>query len=428
MGKTTLLFNLMDTFRSAARIAFLFQTQCSSRELLQYLFSELGADTPGYDIVGMHEEFNEVLLAEFRAGRRVLIVIDEAQNLQPSVLETVRLLSDFETASTKLVQIVIAGQPQLAEKLAQPELKQLRQRISILSRLNVFDSEDVKAYIHHRLAVAGYSGTGVFDPAALELIATSSDGIPRNINTLCFNAMSMAFALGKTTIDYNIVHEVIVDLTEAFKFNSDSSACHSRLWPTPSGEETLSESERAKLTTESDARLDLIAKEAKELTGASGAAIGLKRGSRIVCCASAGSTAPDLGVELDAESGISGKCIQTGQIVHCPDTARDALVDKTLCRHLGIRSIVGVPVYRDEDVIGLIEITAERRNAFHDEEVCRLRRIADSIFDTSATQSDVSAFEPRAPVATAITRRMTVPRATSPGLSKRSLQRNCGGG
>ena len=115
---------------------FLFQTQCDSREFFQYLLSELGVDTRGMDLVTMHGKLNEVLFAELVAGRRFVLVVDEAQNLEPSVLETVRLLSNFETSHTKMLQIVLAGQPQLAEKLAQPQLAQLRQRIAVLARLD----------------------------------------------------------------------------------------------------------------------------------------------------------------------------------------------------------------------------------------------------------------------------------------------------
>src|SRR3984885_3476167 len=135
MGKTTLLFHLLEKFRTTARTAFLFQTQCTSREFMRFLLAELGYETKDHDFVRMHEEFNKHLLQEARAGHRFIVVVDEAQNLDASVLETIRLLSDFETPRAKLLQIVLAGQPELADKLARPSLGQLRQRISVLSRL-----------------------------------------------------------------------------------------------------------------------------------------------------------------------------------------------------------------------------------------------------------------------------------------------------
>src|SRR5208282_161278 len=133
MGKTTLLVHLLEKFHSTAHTAFLFQTQCNSREFMRFLLAELGSESHEQDFVRMHDEFSKLLLQEARAGRRMIIVVDEAQNLQPAVLETIRLLSDFETPKAKLLQIILAGQPELADKLAGRKLSQLRQRISMLS-------------------------------------------------------------------------------------------------------------------------------------------------------------------------------------------------------------------------------------------------------------------------------------------------------
>ena len=186
MGKTTLLFRLLEHLGRSARTAFLFQTQCDSFGLMRYLMGDLGIDTRGQDFVTMHEQLNELLIREANNGKRFVLVIDEAQNLDDSVLETARLLSDFETPSKKLLQVVFAGQPQLADKLQRPELAQLRQRISILGRLEPFNADEVIHYINHRLRVAGHNSDSLFTPAAFERIAASSKGIPRNINMLCF--------------------------------------------------------------------------------------------------------------------------------------------------------------------------------------------------------------------------------------------------
>lgn len=212
MGKTTLLFRLLEKFRSSARTAFLFQTQCTSREFMRFLLAELGHETADQDFVRMHEEFNRQLLREARAGRRFIIVVDEAQNLDASVLETIRLLSDFETPRAKLLQIVLAGQPELADKLAGRNLAQLRQRISLVSGLKALSVEDTRNYVQHRLHVAGYRGDGLFTPQALATMAYFAEGIPRNINNFCFNAMSLACATQQTTIDEAIVKEVIADV------------------------------------------------------------------------------------------------------------------------------------------------------------------------------------------------------------------------
>jgi hypothetical protein len=142
-----------------------------------------------------------------------VIVIDEAQNLSESALELLRMLSSFETPRKKMMQIILAGQPQLAEKLASPNLVQLRQRISIVARLKPFSSQETNEYVGHRLRVAGYdSRTSFFTPQAGALIAEQSGGIPRNINNICFNALSLGCALKRKPIDEEIIREVIADL------------------------------------------------------------------------------------------------------------------------------------------------------------------------------------------------------------------------
>jgi general secretion pathway protein A len=212
MGKTTILFHLLEKFRSSARTAFIFQTQCNSREFLRFLLGELGYEDDGHDFVRMHEEFNKRLLQEARAGNRLIVVIDEAQNLDSSVLETVRLLSDFETPRAKLLHIILAGQPELADKLASPGLQQLRQRVSIVNGLEPLPSWEIKNYIEHRLRIAGYEGEPLFAPEAYDAIANFTDGIPRNINNFCFNALSLACALRKKVVDDEVVKEVMADL------------------------------------------------------------------------------------------------------------------------------------------------------------------------------------------------------------------------
>ena len=211
MGKTSLLFQYLEGMRQKARSAFLFNNVGDSRALMRHLLTDLGLDSTGKDLAGMHAMLNQVLLEEMNAGRRFILVIDEAQNLDEKVLESVRLLSNFETPWKKLMQIVIAGQPQLAESLAKRSMAQLRQRISSVIRLAPFTPEETNAYISHRLWIAG-SSAPVFTVGARLLIARQSAGIPRNINNLCFNAMSLAFAIGRKQVDSATVHEVIADL------------------------------------------------------------------------------------------------------------------------------------------------------------------------------------------------------------------------
>ena len=211
MGKTTLLVHLLEKFRSSARTAFLFQTQCSSRELLRFLLAEFGIESKVDDLVRMHDQFNRFLMEQSFANKRVIVVIDEAQNLEPSVLETVRLLSNFETPRAKLLQIILAGQPELASKLAAPSLSQFRQRIASFNGLDPLAPQEVSRFIDHRLRVARYQGPPLFSDEAKAMIADLSEGIPRNINSLCFGALSLACGLQRKTIDTELVHEVFGD-------------------------------------------------------------------------------------------------------------------------------------------------------------------------------------------------------------------------
>ena len=213
MGKTTLLFQLLQGWRGRVHSAFLFQTQCDSREFIRYLMNDLGLKSDGEDFVRMHSELNEFLFRERLAGRSVVIFIDEAQNLTDTVLETVRLLSDFESAEKKLLQIVLAGQPELAQRLSRPGMAQLRQRIAIQARLDALPAAEVVHYVNHRLQVAGYPGPELFTPGALGLIADRSRGIPRLINNLCFSALSLGCAMQQKQITSQVVRQAALDLS-----------------------------------------------------------------------------------------------------------------------------------------------------------------------------------------------------------------------
>jgi general secretion pathway protein A len=213
MGKTTILFHLLQKLQGSARTVFVFQTQSSPRDLLRSLLVDLGIDDDGGDMVQMQAKMNQALLQHSTSGKRFVVVIDEAQNLDESVLEVVRMLSNFETPREKLMQIVLAGQPQLAKRLASPSMEQLRQRVSIVARLMPLDAAETRAYIEHRLSVAGRESTvPLFTDRAFAMIAKYSGGIPRNINNLCFNAMSLGCVRKQETIDRDVIKEVLTDL------------------------------------------------------------------------------------------------------------------------------------------------------------------------------------------------------------------------
>jgi general secretion pathway protein A len=213
LGKTTLLFRLLQHLERYARTVFLFQTLGGPEDLLRSLLRDLGMEAHDGDLARMHAQLNEYLLAESRRGRRLVVVIDEAQNLPDSALELLRMLSNFENPREKLMQIVLAGQTQLAEKLMSPGMVQLRQRISIAARLKPFTSDESRFYVGHRLQVAGYDlETPLFTARAGAMIVEHSEGIPRNINNICFNALSIGCALKQKPIDEDVVREVLDDL------------------------------------------------------------------------------------------------------------------------------------------------------------------------------------------------------------------------
>ena len=213
MGKTTILMQALTQLGKTARTVFLFQLIQNPTELFRALLIDLGEEDPQGTLIDLEMRLNEILVKQNESGQRLVVVLDEAQNLDHSVLEAVRMLSNFETAGHKLLQVILCGQQQLADRLAEPELLQLRQRISIFATLKPLTRLETANYIEHRLKVAGYqSPTPLFTPRAVSLIALHSGGIPRNINNICFNALSIGYALGKNAIDAEVVREVIGDL------------------------------------------------------------------------------------------------------------------------------------------------------------------------------------------------------------------------
>ena len=213
MGKTTMLFQLAQRIDSTAKTIFLFQTHASPKDFLRSLMADLEIPDEDGDPVKIHSKLNQLLVREYRKGKRFVLIIDEAQNLDNSVLEVVRMLSNFENSAQKLIQIILSGQPQLARKLASPEMLQLRQRLSMVARLKPFNCEDTCLYIDHRLRTAGYDFRyPLFTSAATALIARSSEGIPRNINNICFNSLLLGRALERQEITREMVCDVLADL------------------------------------------------------------------------------------------------------------------------------------------------------------------------------------------------------------------------
>ena len=222
-GKTSLLFHLLSLYRESARTAFIFQTQCKPHDLVRHIASELDLAVPRRDEVSLHQKLNGMLLEEARAGRKVLIVIDEAQNLQASSFEAVRLLSDFETGHSKLLNIVFSGSPQLGATLQTPELSQLAQRISTVARLQPFREDEVRDYVRFRLAVVASSPVEeLFSSESLAEIACRSEGLPRIINAICYRALMLAYTQGQTRVSRELVRKAAKDLDLSEPGNRDS--------------------------------------------------------------------------------------------------------------------------------------------------------------------------------------------------------------
>lgn len=221
LGKTTLLFDLLTKYRTTAQAAFVFTTQCTSIELFRYIATDL--QIPGTenetDPVKLHQKFAQ-FVAHNVSPHPVLIVIDEAQNLDPSALETVRLLSDFETPDRKLLHIILAGQPQLRERLRDPRLSQLLQRITCVTRLTPLSVEETASYIEYRLHAAGFKGKNLFSDEAVAKVTSESCGVPRAINRICLNALQLGYAAERRLIGRDLINEAAV----AFDLDDDPLA------------------------------------------------------------------------------------------------------------------------------------------------------------------------------------------------------------
>jgi N-acetylmuramoyl-L-alanine amidase len=207
MGKTTLLFQVLEGLRGTGRAAFLFQKHSASRDILQFLLSGMGVDSSSMDLALMRTKLNQLWFAEMLAGRRFVLIFDDAQELDDEVLETLQFISKFETPNTKLLQLVLCAQPIFLEKLQQENLAQFRKRIMQFSALENFTPMETVGYIRHRLKVAGYHGDPIFDPEALALIADRSQGIPRDINKICSRAMLEAYGRGLRCASAEIVEK-----------------------------------------------------------------------------------------------------------------------------------------------------------------------------------------------------------------------------
>ncbi len=211
-GKTTLIRNLLKKRDDRMIISRLFNTRVDTDQLMAMIADDFGLSPVGKDKVALLRDLNDFLVEQFALGRQPVLIIDEAQNLSAELLEEVRMLSNLETDSAKLLQIILVGQPELRGTLASPRLEQLRQRISVNCNLIPLNCDETLEYIHHRLEVAGNRDAVEFTPEALAVVHLYSKGIPRLINIICDFIMLSAFAEDTRYIAGEMVREIIGDL------------------------------------------------------------------------------------------------------------------------------------------------------------------------------------------------------------------------
>lgn len=211
-GKTTLCRALINRLDASVKVALILNSVLPETQLLEAITDDFGI-TPGKRTKGaLIRTINRFLLDQVSKGNNAVLIIDEAQNMRASTLETVRMLSNLETEKEKLLQIVLVGQPQLRDKLNAPELEQLRQRIAIRFHIRALSRAEVAAYIRHRLAVAGSNGDLLFEEKALDAIHEYSGGIPRLINVLVDRALLKGFVREAFVIDADNVGRCIEEL------------------------------------------------------------------------------------------------------------------------------------------------------------------------------------------------------------------------
>jgi len=217
-GKTTLCRALLSHLGNDTKTAVVFNSNLPETQLLEAVLHDFGLEAKRRNKISFLRRLNDFLLEQLALDNNAVLILDEAQNLRNSTLETIRMLSNLETEKEKLLQIVLVGQPQLRDKLKSPDLIQLRQRIAVRFHLQALRKQEVRDYISHRLRVAGPDHRVTFDERAIELISSHSGGIPRVINILCDKSMLTGFVNNSYAIDRSIVEKSIEELQGNLRF------------------------------------------------------------------------------------------------------------------------------------------------------------------------------------------------------------------
>jgi len=209
-GKTTLIRQLLNQLDDELAVGLITNTNAAFGDLMQWVAMAFGLEYKGREKVELYESFMQHVIDEYARGRRTVLIIDEAQNLTSATLEELRMLSNVNADKDQVLQLVIAGQPQLRATLEREDLRQFVQRISVSYHLEALNAEETREYIRHRLNVAG-GDPDLFDDEASNLIWYHSRGVPRLINTLCDTVLVYGFADQRELIDADLVREVARD-------------------------------------------------------------------------------------------------------------------------------------------------------------------------------------------------------------------------
>ncbi len=213
-GKTTLVKHLLPQIGSRTQVAVIFNTNVSSKQLLEIILDEYELNPPAQGKASYFDVLNQFLVSQHGLGHKVLLIVDEAQNLSREALEEIRMLSNLQTDKDPLLQILLVGQPHLRNRLQQPSLAQLSQRIAVTYHLAPLSLEETTEYIMHRLKVAGAKDETFFTPEAVEQIFEYSGGIPRTINILCDAGLVYGYADELKSIDAKVIEHVVQDKKE----------------------------------------------------------------------------------------------------------------------------------------------------------------------------------------------------------------------
>ncbi|OGX19193.1 MAG: ATPase [Omnitrophica WOR_2 bacterium RBG_13_44_8b] len=212
-GKTTLCRFFLNQVSNNVKTAFILNPHFSETQLLEAILRDFGVNIKSNSRIGLVWELNKFLLKEAQAGNNLVLIVDEAQNLKPALLEQVRLLSNLETEKDKLLQVILVGQPELNQKINLYDLRQLRQRVMVRFHIAPLEESEIKGYIYHRLNIAGGTGKIHFTDEAIERICVFSGGTPRLINMVCDRALLAGYTQGTDKIGDDTIIRCLGELS-----------------------------------------------------------------------------------------------------------------------------------------------------------------------------------------------------------------------